>query len=398
MLEAQQIIQQHLPPLKTETVALPEALNRVLAEEVLAPEDSPRFDNSAMDGFALRWEDVAAASPRQAVLLQIIGESSAGKPFSGSLSSGQAVRISTGAVVPEGADTVVPLEDCREIGGRVEIGNPPKRFQHVRFIGEEFKKGDLLMPAGTILKPPHLAVLSSVGVQRIRVFGLPRVVIFATGNELIPFHQQPRPGQIRDSNSLMLASSVREAGGRVVHRKIIKDDRETTVGMLKEAASAADVVLFSGGVSVGPHDHVKQAAETVGFRSLFWKVNQKPGKPLFFARKGDVLLFGLPGNPVSAYMCFLYYVFPVLKKLRGENFHWEKIKARSRSPVTNRTNRDQLMRVRLHSSGEKLPQFNVLEKQGSHMLTSLTGADGFIILPAKKEIGEGEELEIFLFP
>ncbi len=397
--DAWQRLASHLPPRRVEVVPLETAQGRVLAEPIHAPEPSPRFTNSAMDGFALQSRDVAAASPENPAVLTVVGESQAGVPFAARMESGQAVRISTGAKLPEGADAVVPVEEVKVQQGRIQIQSPVTEHQHVRFAGEEFNEGDLLLEAASELTPPRLGLLASVGVHRVTVFRRPRVAVLVTGSELVPAGQPLGEGQIRDSNSLMLAAGVQRCGGEVIRIDRVPDDAAATEQRLQTAENQADLVIFSGGVSVGPHDHVKPAALNSGYQTLFWRVNIKPGKPIFAARKGARLLFGLPGNPVSAYVCFSYFIVPVLRYLQGFPLVHQTVQAVLARPVKNPLSRDHLMRVQLNGNREQgVPAVVPLSRQGSHMLTTLTQADGFIRLSAGGQFEAGEQVTVFQFP
>jgi len=396
--EALKVIRKNLPPRRTVQVSVTEALNRMLAEEITSPEDSPAFDNSAMDGFAVRWEDVKEATPENPVLLKIIGESRAGIPYQRQVSAGEAVRINTGAVIPKGADVVIPVEDTRLEGEMVTVLTVQKQWQHVRFRGEEFRKGELLLEAGTKIAPQHVGLLISVGIQQVSVFKSPQIALFTTGSELIaPEEKVLAEGQIRDSNRYMLQAAISLVGGELIVSSKLPDDPQQTVQALRQAGEQADIVLLTGGVSVGPHDHVKAAAEAVGFQPLFWKVAQKPGKPLFVAKKQDTLLFGLPGNPVSTFMCFLTYVYPTIRYFNGQEFALPVLTAQAGQTIENRMKRDHLMRVRL-KWGESDLQVFPLPRQGSHMLTTLTAAEGFVIVGAGEMISFGDPVRVYPFP
>ncbi len=396
--EAIAIIKEKLPPPRTAVVPLAEAAGRVLAEAVRAPEPSPRYDNSAMDGYALRYDDVAGCTKERPAVLRLVGESQAGVPFAGRLGAGEAVRISTGAMLPAGADTVVRVEDSEETDGVVRIVACRKRGQDVRFRGEEFDTGDQLLAAGVRLAAPHLALLAAVGIERVPVYQPPRVALLVTGTELAaPGGTQVADHQIRDSNTIMLAAAVAAAGGTVVESRRVEDDWDATVAAIGAAAGAADILLCSGGVSVGRHDHVKAAALEIGFEEGFWRIRQKPGKPLFFASSGDRLLFGLPGNPVSAFMCFVHYVQPVIAALCGRPFGWPSVSATAGEDIGNRGGRPVLLRVRLAWQTPGGFRITRVERQGSHMLTSLTAADGYVLVQPGERIAAGDRVEVFMF-
>ena len=395
--QAQKIISENLPSRVVESIKLTDSLGRVLAEDITAPEPSPRFTNSAMDGFAARWTDVQSATKRSTVSLPIVGESGAGTPFKKKLDKGQVIRISTGAMIPDGADTVIPQEDTKFDKKAVNILNVGKKYQNIRFKGSEFSEEKTVLKKGTVIQSPKIGLLSALGIINVSVFRKPKVAIIVTGTEIKPFSSKIQPWQIRDSNSVMLKTAVIEAGGESALNNIVNDDLAKTRLILNEAMQKVDIIILSGGVSVGPHDLVKAAAEESGFLTLFWRVNQKPGKPLFSAKRNSTLLFGLPGNPVSAYMCYLLYVKPILNYMLGKKKDGQVIKGQLKEALHNNISRDHLMRVKIKKGSENIPWIIPLKKQGSHMLTSLTDADGFILVKSNESLKARSILEVNLF-
>jgi len=398
--EALQILQANLPDARIDTVNLAEAHGRYLAESIGAPEPSPRYTNSAMDGYALRWSDVIGAGAENPVTLKVIGESRAGLPFDKEVNAGEAIRISTGAMLPPGADTVVRIEDTRKADvDAVEILTVRWQGQDVRHEGEEFCRGDELLCAGTKLSARQLALLATVGHHRVRVFAPPLVAILITGSELASAGDAAiKSFQIRDSNSIMLETVLREAGATVHSCSRVKDELQATINAIGDAASQeVNFILCSGGISVGDHDHVKEAAEKVGFHELFWRIRQKPGKPLFAALKGSTFLFGLPGNPVSAYMCFVHYIRPLLFTIRGRGMTWNMVTAMAGGDIINNGKRTNFIRVKLEQKKGQLPQITDIKKQGSHMLSSIVNADGYIILEPGAKVPTGDAVNVFLF-
>ena len=396
--EALQIIQDNHPLLIVTELPLLSALGKRLAVAILAPEPSPRYTNSAMDGFAVRWEDVATVVEGEQITLAIAGESQAGIPFPGTCWCGQAIRISTGATVPKGADTVIRVEDTQTENNRVTVLQVRKKGQDIRKAGEEFTAGDVLLNKGTALQAPQLGLLASVGINEVAVYSAPHISLVVTGTELAPPGEAVAPHQIRDSNSIMLTAAVRQTGGEVIAKHYTGDTLEDTVAAIRKSMNKAGIVLVTGGVSMGEHDHVKEAARECGFVELFWRVKQKPGKPLFFARRGNCLLFGLPGNPVSGFMCFMYYIQPLLRSLQGREFSWRKAKARFTHPIKNKGNRTNFMRIGVRKEEKGFILAEVLEKQGSHMLGSIAQADGFIIMEPGQFFSEGSWQDVYLFP
>ena len=397
--EALQILHDNLPEVRVDTVDLSEAYGRYLAETIAAPEPSPRYTNSAMDGYALRWSDVMGITPENPAVLEVVGESRAGVPFDREVNANEAVQISTGAMLPPGADTVVRVEDTRKPKDEVvEILAVRCQGQDIRHEGEEFCCGDELLCAGTKLSARQLALLATIGHYQVKVFSAPRVSILITGSELASSAEPDiKPYQIRDSNSIMLASALQESGATVHSCSNVEDELQATVDAVSNVVSQkVDFILCSGGISVGDHDHVKEAAERVGFKELFWRIRQKPGKPLFAAQKDSTYLFGLPGNPVSAFMCFTHYIRPLLRG-PGRNMSWKTITAMSGGEIANNGKRTNFIRVKLEQKQGQLPQIIDIKKQGSHMLSSIVNADGYIILEPGAAVQSGDTVNVFLF-
>ena len=389
-------IKKNQPPKKITSIKLLDSHNMVLAEEIFATIDSPPYNNSAMDGFAATWPDVENSSKENPVELNIVGESSAGHPYDGMLGSGQAIRISTGAIVPDFLDAVIPIEHCEVAGNKVKILDAKKRYQHIRYAGEEFGRGDKLLDPEITINSSHIALLASLGLSEIMVYKKPDITIITTGSELIPFEQETKSHQLRDSNTPMLLSAAKEAGANVIETVHLKDDPELTKATILNALTKSDLIISSGGVSVGEHDHVRDMALKAGFEELFWKVKQKPGKPMFLAKKDNTLLIALPGNPVSAYICFKHYISPLLKSIQGKKFSWPTKQAISAETIENQMNRKHLMRVRFETMIDGL-QITALNKQGSHMPSTIAHADGYIILAENSKVAKGEAVEVFLF-
>ena len=359
-----------------ERVPLEQALGRVLAEDVTSTQPLPPFDSSAMDGFA-----VIAGPPGQRT---VIDESRAGRPATRALASGEAIRISTGARIPDGADAVVPVENVTEIDGGVEV---PKTDAgaHVRLAGDDVKPGALLIRAGADLGPAELDVLASLGHAQLQCGVRPRVAVLVTGDELVEAGAELGPGQIRDSNAYALAAQAQRAGATVVLRQVVPDDLGATVAALAGALDAADMVCVSGGVSVGPHDHVKPALSKLDVQERFWGVRLKPGKPTWFGERGSALVFGLPGNPVSAMVTFHLFARPALRRLAGADPDDVRASAVLDEPVTRNPSRDEVLRCTIAARDDGW-HVSPNREQGSHVLTSMLGAGAFALVTA----GEGE--------
>jgi len=395
--DAEQIIQNHIPPVKTEIIPIEQVSGLVLAEDILAREASPLFTNSAMDGFAVKWSDVSNARENNPVSLQVIGESRAGVPFKQPVESGQAVQINTGAMIPDGTDTVIPIEHTTQKDDGIVITRVTQKKQFVRLAGTEFESGAVLCKAGTLLTPGCMGLLASQGFEAINVITRPQVSLVVTGSELIPFDLKPGPGQIRDANSTMLTSAVQSSNAQIAFSIRTGDHFNAVRQAINKAAETAAMVIVSGGVSVGPHDLVKSAAQKAGFENLFWGVRQKPGKPLYVAKRGNCLLFGLPGNMVSALNCYAYYIHPVLQQMAGKTFTHKKTKTIMSTSFTNTENRTVFLRVQIQTTGNKTVA-HPFAKQDSYMLTSIDQAHGFILVEPNQTIEKNKKVEITLYP
>ena len=383
--EARERVLAAVEPLDAETVELPDTLGRVLAEDVAAGEDLPPFDASAMDGFAVPTGDAAT--------LMIEGESRAGAPASVALAPGAACRISTGAVVPEGTFAVVPVERTEQADGTVTVP-AMSEGANVRRAGEDVRSGELVLRAGAEVGPAELAVLASLGIARVVCAARPRVAGLATGDELVDPGTPLAPGQIRNSNAYGVAAQAARSGAAVVERGHVPDDAGATRMSLERALDAADVVCVSGGVSVGPHDHVKPALADLGVEERFWGVRLQPGKPTWFGSRGRTLVFGLPGNPVSAMVTFHLFARPALRALQGADPAPRRATARLAEPVERNPRRDQMIRVQLEEAAEGRTAIRT-KAQGSHVLTSMLGADALARIPAGEgALAAGESVDI----
>jgi molybdopterin molybdotransferase len=363
-------------PLPAETVALDAAAGRVTAEDARSAVDLPPFDRSAMDGFAVRAADTADPAA-----LVVAGELAAGDVAAAGLMPGTAMGITTGAALPEGADAVLRIEDARVDGDRVTPAAPVARGLHVRYRGEDVARGDVLAPAGWSLGVQHVTALASAGVASVSVHRRPVVHVLATGTELLEIGAPPEPGRIHESNRLTLALLARRAGAEVVVHPVVPDDAAATATAV-ETALAGDVLAVSGGVSVGPHDHVKPALQQLGVEEIFWRVRLKPGKPLWFGRRDATLVFGLPGNPLSTVACFLLFVGPALRRLQGESTAAPPyVPARLAVPARPADGRTTLLTARLVRGDDGVLAATPTEGQGSHLTGALAASDGFVAIP-----------------
>jgi molybdopterin molybdotransferase len=385
--DARRRVLEATPRLGDEDVALEQALGRALAEEVASAIDVPPFDSSGMDGYAL----IAGREGE----LEVIDEARAGRPGSASVRAGTAIRISTGAAVPQGADAVVPLEQTEALDGRVRVPALTPGA-NIRRAGEDIRSGDVVLRPGTLLGPAELGVAASVGRASLRCAVRPRVAVLVTGDELTPPGQPLGPGGIYSSNGFALAAQVERAGGAAAGRITVPDSPEATREALAYALEAADVVLVSGGVSVGPHDHVKEALRDLGVEERFWGVSLRPGKPTWFGTRDGTLAFGLPGNPVSAMVTFQLFARPALAALQGLAPDAPRASAVLEEPVARNPQREQAIRVRLRQ-GEAGLLARPTGEQGSHMLTSMLGADALALIAAGDgEAATGERVEVEL--
>ncbi|GMQ83079.1 MAG: molybdopterin molybdotransferase MoeA [Rhodothermia bacterium] len=308
--EARRVVMEAAAPLGNESVSLREAAGRTLAQAVVSSEDIPPFNNSAMDGYAVLAEDCASAP----VWLEVVADIPAGRLYDGEIQPATCARIMTGAPLPSGADAVVPVEKTREEGGHVWIDEAPAKGVHVRLVGEDVKKGEKVFNPGCVITPPVVGMLATLGFNPVSVVKRPEIVVISTGDELVASSKTPGPGQIRNSNGPALAAQVESAGG-VAKAVLHAPDNPEDIRKAVEAGMGGDIFLFSGGVSMGAYDYVRTELENMGATWDFWKVNQRPGKPLVFGRYEDTLLFGLPGNPVSSAMCFEMYCRPLLARM-----------------------------------------------------------------------------------
>lgn len=368
-----------IAPLPAETVPLHGALGRVLAVDVVALDDIPPFRNSAMDGYAVRADDLADASRFAPARLRVVGSGPAGYAPSAVVESGAAVRIMTGAPLPPGADTVVRFEDTDNRTDTVSVYVAQAPAINVREAGEDIRSGAVALRAGATVRPAEVGILASLNMAQAIVHRRPRVAILSTGDEVAALGQPLRPGQIRDSNSHTLAALVRRCGGDPLLLGVARD----TVGELSaalRAAREADFIVSSGGVSVGDYDMVKDVLRAEG-RIDIWQVRMKPGRPLAFGQLGDRPFLGLPGNPVAAYVSFEVFARPViLRQLGHADCRKPTVRARLAEPVANRGGRQHYIRAEV-VPGADGPVVRPTGEQGSGILTALVRANGLLVVP-----------------
>jgi molybdopterin molybdotransferase len=388
--EAVRLVLENTHRLPAEDVPLVEARGLALAEDVRARFDSPPFDNSAVDGYAVRSGDAEAGRT-----FRVVDEAPAGRPAAKSVGEGEAIKIFTGGVIPEGADAVVMVENTSGWGEEFELKKAASPEQNVRGSGEDVREGAVILSAGTEIGPPEIALAATQGYGRLPVYRRPEVVILSTGTELVePGERELEPGEIYDSNSFAMIAQAEEVGARARRVSAASDDAEVLRNAGKVALDTADVVVTSGGVSVGEKDLVKGTMLELGVEQVFWGVKFKPGKPLFFGVHEGASVFGLPGNPVSAMVCFELFVRPALVKMMGrEDKGRPRIQVYFEEDVRNTFGRMHAMRVSLQQT-EKGWLARSVGAQGSGLVSSLTKADALALIgPESEGVRAGEPVE-----
>jgi molybdopterin molybdotransferase len=381
--KAREVIARFLTPVTaTERVHVRAALGRVLAEDVVSPLDVPAHDNSAMDGYAVRFTDLR---PDGDATLRCIGTAFAGAPFRGTVGAGQCVRIMTGGVVPAGTDTIVMQEHVKADGDRIVIGKGHRKGQNLRRAGEDLAAGQVALKRGAALKPADIGLISSLGIGEVGVYRRLRVAFFSTGDELVSIGAQPKEGQIFDSNRYTIHGMLTRLGCEVIDMGVVRDDPALLERAFSQAAASADVVITSGGVSVGEADFVKDLLNKLG-EVVFWKIAMKPGRPLAYGRIGTAHFFGLPGNPVSVMVTFYQFVRDALLRLAGldpvppvATFRVPCVSSLKKAP-----GRTEFQRGVLERDADGAWHVRVTGEQGSGILRSMSEANCFIILPVEQ--------------
>jgi molybdopterin molybdotransferase len=388
--EALEAILTRIPTLGTERVDVVGAWGRVLAEPVVSRREIPPWPNSSMDGYAVRAEDTGSGAA-----LVVVGRVEAGGLPARAIGRGEAMRIFTGAPLPEGADTVVPQEDVDGQGDRIALRGALDRAAYVRERGEDVRVGDRVLEAGTLLTAAEVGLLATLGHGQVRVYRRPRVAILSTGNELADLGTEPGPGQIPNTNTYTLMAQVLEAGGDPVNLGVAGDRLEAIEERVR-AARDADVLVSSAGVSVGEFDLVRDALTRAGAELHLWRVSMRPGKPITFGSLGVRPVFGLPGNPVSAMVTFEIFVRPALLKMAGRRrLTRPRVHARALAPVPNPGSRRGYLRVQLERIEQGLAA-RLTGEQGSAILRSMVAADGLAVVPPDTVVPAGGNLDVIV--
>lgn len=396
--EAHRIIRAALPAPEKELVSSGALAGRVLAQDILAGWPQPRFTNSAMDGFAVRAGDLEGANWAHPVSLKLVGVAAAGQPGDLQVGPGECAQIMTGAPLPGGADAVVMVE--RTSGyedSPVQIYHAAQVGDHVRQAGEEVNEGQRLIPAGTGIGPGELGTIATFGLAEVAVYRRPRVGIFSTGDELQEPGEPLAPGQIYNANLPVLRQLAELAGAEVSVAQVVRDDPAVLRSFMGRALDSCDVVMASGGVSMGRFDHVRPVMTELGVKELFWKVAQKPGKPFFFGKGPRGIVFGLPGNPVSSFIVFMEYIWPVLGRIQGMA-PAQKTSAWLTAPFPVEQDRHRFLFGRIQVEGGRLLAAPT-EKWGSHMLTSALHVNAILEAPpGGVSLSEGELVTVNPLP
>lgn len=404
--EAKQLLLDSFSPVRAEKVDLIQCSGRILAEDIYSGTDLPPFDNSSMDGYAIKSEDVANVTPGNPRTLKVVAEVPAGQLSPVHLKSGQAIRIMTGAPLPEGADTVVPIEDTDqyqeenqpsiEFNKQVEVLRSIKKGEYIRPRAQDVKKGEKVLEGGLKLRPQDVGLLAMLGVPQVLVYKRPRVALISTGDELLPVEVPLQPGKIHDSNAYTLSALISRDGGETIDLGIAPDQEQAVRNILERAVSdRSDLLLSSAGVSVGAFDFVRKVIEQEGGLE-FWRVNMRPGKPLVFGRYKGVPFIGLPGNPVSAFVGYEVFVRPVMMKMVGlSDMQRPMVKVKSVNHIVS-DGRESFLRAVVYSQ-EGIWFARLTGHQGSGNLRSLVKANALLIIPSGvKSLPAGSDLDAWL--
>lgn len=378
--EAIELILNETSLARSVAVPLEESAGLVLCREITSPVNLPLFTNSAMDGYALKSVDTKGASTTDPVSLEIIATIKAGEPPVLRVRNGQAAKIMTGAAVPEGADSVVRIEDVMEIDGQLNIISAVEKSANIRFEGEEIKKGETALPAGVLISPAVIGFLRELGMESVEVYGPLRISVVVTGEELARRDEDIEQGKIRDSNSAMLKAALSRDDANILSAVTVSDHKIEIQSAIDSAIESSDILITTGGVSVGDYDYVKEVFASLGVRQIFWGIAQRPGGPMFFGKKGETLVFGLPGNPASSLVCYYEYIRPAIRSIMGKKdiFLGEE-SAHLLNSVSKKAGKKHFLRGYVRTeNGERF--VSTTGGQGSHMLKSFALSNCLIVL------------------
>jgi len=379
--EAKELVIGNTTVLETTEVLLGDSSGLVLAQDIISPIDLPLFTNSAVDGYALKSSDIIDAGQTGPVKLEAISTIRAGEYPSFSLGPGECAKIMTGAPVPKGADSVVMIEDTEEKEGILRIMKVVRPKDHMRFQGEEIQKGEVAIESGVELNPAAVGFIAEMGIKKIKVYRKPKLAVVVSGEELAGQDEDLAPGKIRDTNSIILSTVLSQDNTELLSVEHVKDEISDIKKKLIKAIERCDVVIITGGVSVGEYDYVKGVLEEIGVQRIFWRVSQRPGGPLYFGKKENTLVFGLPGNPASVLVCYFEYVRAALNKMIGkEDLFLFDFKALLSEEIKKSQGKTHFVRGYLYKDGDNY-YVKPSGAQGSHMLKSFALSNCLIVVP-----------------
>ncbi len=385
--EAQKLIEEQTKPLNAIKLPLMETLGFTLAQNIFAKHPIPIFDSSAVDGFAVNVNELHLSSTKNPVSLKVQGVIQAGDTQKYSLKKNHTFKIFTGALVPRNINAIVMKEDVEEIDGAVSIKRLPNVGENIRPRGEEFKKGELVLSSGTIITPPVVGLLASLGYAFVKVYRKPKVSVIVTGNELKKYYEPIKLGQIRDSNLPSLLAALQSLGIQAEYLMSVKDQKSEIKKAIQKALKKSDLVITSGGVSVGDYDFIRDVCSDLGIKTVFWRVAIKPGKPLFFGTEGKKLIFGVPGNPVAALLSFYLFIKPTLLRMMGRTEKQNLVQtAILKNDLRKKAGRLEFVRGILNKKTDDELVVDATKGQDSNMLGGLAKADCLIHFPKEKEI------------
>lgn len=398
--EAQQSILGNTKVLDPVEIPLTEAGGLVLAEDIISPVNLPYFTNSAMDGYAVKSKDTMGAKENSPVTLKVMGVIRAGDYPDFTIRDNEAAKIMTGAPLPNGADAVVMVEYTEEETGIVKVKWSVNQGENVRYEGEEIKKGEIALEKGTELNPASIGFIAGLGIRKIRVYRRPRVAFFVTGEEVVGIDEELRPGKIRDTNSITLSMALSQENVEFVFLGRARDELSDIEEKLKKGLKVCDLLIVTGGVSVGEYDYVKRVLGDLGVEGIFWRVAQRPGGPMFFGKKGEILIFGLPGNPTSSLVCFYEYVRPALLKMLAKEkvFLLEMEAALLEDIIKKPDGKTHFLRGYLEKQGNAF-YVKSTGSQGSHILKSFAISNCLIKVPGEiTHIPSGTKVKVHILP